>query len=249
MLFRSEHFRSAPFERNLPVLMGLIGVWYNDFFGAETQAILPYSQHLERFPAYLQQLEMESNGKSVDLEGDPVDLQTGAIVWGQPGTNGQHAFYQLIHQGTKVIPCDFIGFCEPNHQVGNLHDMLMANLLAQTQALAFGKTAEEVKAEGIPDLQVPHRAFPGNRPSSTILAPKLTPSVLGQLVAVYEHQVFTEGTVWDIDSFDQWGVELGKALALRIVAELQGGEEARPRHDSSTDALIRRYRRLRGAAR
>jgi glucose-6-phosphate isomerase len=240
-----EHFRSTPFERNMPVLMGLIGVWYNNFFGAETQAILPYSQYLTHFPAYLQQLEMESNGKSVDLEGNPVDLQTGPIIWGQPGTNGQHAFYQLIHQGTKLIPCDFIGFCQPNHRVGNLHDMLVANLCAQTEALAFGKTAEEVRAEGVPEAQVPHRTFPGNRPSSTILAPMLTPAVLGQLVALYEHTVFTEGTIWSIDSFDQWGVELGKVLAGRIIGELASDAPGGGGHDSSTNALLSRYRRLR----
>ncbi|HEV8648026.1 MAG TPA: glucose-6-phosphate isomerase, partial [Actinomycetes bacterium] len=201
-----EHFRAAPFDRNMPALLGLIGVWYDDFFGAETQAVLPYSQHLARFPAYLQQLDMESNGKSVGLDGEPVDVQTGPVVWGEPGTNGQHAFYQLIHQGTKLVPCDFIGFCQPNHPVGDHHDLLMANFLAQTEALAFGKTAEEVAAEGVPAALVPHRTFPGNRPTSTILAAKLTPRVLGQLVALYEHKVFTQGVIWNINSFDQWGV-------------------------------------------
>ena len=240
-----EHFRAAPFDRNMPALLGLIGVWYDDFFGAETQAVLPYSQHLARFPAYLQQLDMESNGKSVGLDGEPVDVQTGPVVWGEPGTNGQHAFYQLIHQGTKLVPCDFIGFCQPNHPVGDHHDLLMANFLAQTEALAFGKTAEEVAAEGVPAALVPHRTFPGNRPTSTILAAKLTPRVLGQLVALYEHKVFTQGVIWNINSFDQWGVELGKALANRIVPELEATAEPVPRHDSSTNTLIRRYRRLR----
>jgi glucose-6-phosphate isomerase len=244
-----EHFRTAPFERNLPVLMGLLTVWYADFFGAQTVAILPYDQYLKRFPAYLQQLTMESNGKRVTLDGAPVDYPTGPIVWGEPGTNGQHSFYQLIHQGTRLVPCDFIGFCRTLNPLGAQHDLLMANLFAQTEALAFGKTGEEVAAEGVPDSLVPHRTFPGNRPTNTILADRLTPETLGKLVALYEHSVFTQGVIWDIDSFDQWGVELGKALALRIVAELQGGDEARPRHDSSTDALIRRYRRLRGAAR
>jgi glucose-6-phosphate isomerase len=245
--FRSidEHFRTAPFERNLPVLMGLIGLWYDDFFGAETQAILPYNQYLERFPAYLQQLDMESNGKSVDLDGRPVEMQTGPIVWGQPGTNGQHAFYQLIHQGTKLIPCDFIGFAHANHDLGDHQNMLMANFFAQTQALAFGKTREEVAAEGVPAQQVPHRTFPGNRPTNTFLLDRLTPYTLGQLVALYEHKVFTQGTVWRINSFDQWGVELGKQLALAIVPELDAAEEPEPRHDSSTNTLIRRYRRAR----
>ena len=220
--FRSidEHFRTAPFEQNLPVLMGLIGIWYDDFFGAETQAILPYNQYLERFPAYLQQLDMESDGKSVDLDGNPVTMQTGPIVWGQPGTNGQHAFYQLIHQGTKLIPADFIGFVHANHEVGDHQNLLMANFFAQTEALAFGKTREEVEAEGVPAHQVPHRTFPGNRPTNSILAEKLTPFTLGQLVAIYEHKVFTQGTVWHINSFDQWGVELGKTLAMRIIPEL-----------------------------
>ena len=238
-----EHFRSAPLERNLPVLLGLIGVWYGDFFGAQTHAVLPYSQYLARFPAYLQQLDMESNGKSVTLAGDPVTYQTGPIVWGQPGTNGQHAFYQLIHQGTKLIPCDFIGFCQPNHQLGDHQDLLMANLFAQTEALAFGKTPEEVAAEGVPAFQVPHRVFPGNRPTNTILATKLTPSTLGQLVALYEHKVFTQGTIWNINSFDQWGVELGKVLAQRIAPQLQSKDEPALDHDSSTNTLIRRYRK------
>ncbi|HYT25306.1 MAG TPA: glucose-6-phosphate isomerase [Actinomycetota bacterium] len=240
-----EHFRTTPFDRNMPVLLGLLGVWYDDFFGAETLAVLPYSQHLSRFPDYLQQLDMESNGKSVDLQGNPVTVQTGPVVWGQPGTNGQHAFYQLIHQGTKLVPCDFIGFCRPDHAVGGHHDLLMANFLAQTEALAFGKTSEEVAAEGVPPELVPHRTFPGNRPTSTILAPKLTPGVLGQLVALYEHKVFTQGTIWGVNSFDQWGVELGKVLATRIVPQLEAPAEPGLDHDSSTNTLIRRYRRCR----
>ena len=240
-----EHFRTAPFERNLPVLLGLLGVWYIDFFGAETQAVLPYSQYLGRFPAYLQQLDMESNGKSVTLDGAPVGVATGPVVWGQPGTNGQHAFYQLIHQGTRLIPCDFIGICRPAEVVGDHHDLLMANFLAQTEALAFGKTTAEVEAEGVaPDL-APHRTFPGNRPTSTILAPELSPSVLGRLTALYEHKVLTQGVIWDINSFDQWGVELGKVLATRIAAELDPAAGDDLDHDSSTNALIRRYRRLR----
>jgi glucose-6-phosphate isomerase len=240
-----EHFRTTPFERNLPVLLGLLGVWYINFFGAETHAVLPYSQYLQRFPAYLQQLDMESNGKSVTLDGAPVAVDTGPVVWGQPGTNGQHAFYQLIHQGTRLIPCDFIGVCRPAEVVGDHHDLLMANFLAQTEALAFGKTTAEVLAEGVrPDL-APHRTFPGNRPTSTILVPELTPSVLGQLTALYEHKVFTQGVVWDINSFDQWGVELGKVLATRIAAELAPAAGDDLGHDSSTNALIRRYRRLR----
>ncbi len=239
-----EHFRTAPFERNLPVLLGLLGVWHGNFFGAETTAILPYSQYLARFPAYLQQLDMESNGKSVDRQGKAVEWQTGPVVWGQPGTNGQHAFFQLLHQGTPLVPCDFIGLLEPIHDVAGHHDLLMANFLAQTEALAFGKTPEEVQAEGVPDEQVPHRTFPGNRPTNTILASKLTPAVLGQLVALYEHKVLTQGTVWDVNSFDQWGVELGKALATRIAGELTS--DAEPAHDSSTNALIRRYRQARG---
>jgi glucose-6-phosphate isomerase len=245
-----SHFRTAPFERNLPVLLGLIGVWYINFFGAETQAVLPYNQYLSKLSAYLQQLDMESNGKSVTLAGTAVDWKTGPIVWGQPGTNGQHAFYQLIHQGTRLIPCDFIGFLGPNHEVGDHHDLLIANFLAQTEALAFGKTHAEVEAEGIPAHQVAHRTFEGNRPTNTLLAPKLTPHVLGQLIATYEHKVFTQGTIWQINSFDQWGVELGKVLAMRIVPELEGpssegGAEPPLAHDSSTNALIRRYRRSR----
>ena len=240
-----EHFRTAPFERNMPVLLGLLWTWYGNFFGAETHAVLPYSQHLEKLPAYLQQLDMESNGKSVDLEGNPVDHQTGPVVWGTPGTNGQHAYYQLIHQGTKLIPCDFIGFVRPSHAVGEHHDLLMANLFAQAEALAFGKTREEVEAEGVPPAQVPHRTFRGNHPTNTILASKLTPKVLGELVALYEHKVFTQGTIWNINSFDQWGVELGKVLANRIVPELEAEAEPELGHDSSTNALIRRYRRLR----
>jgi glucose-6-phosphate isomerase len=237
-----EHFRTTPFEQNLPVILGMIGVWYDDFFGAQTQAILPYNQYLERFPSYLQQLDMESDGKSVDLEGDAVDTQTGPIVWGQPGTNGQHAFYQLIHQGTKLIPCDFIGFAHGNHELGDHQNMLMANFFAQTEALAFGKTREEVVAEGVPAHQVPHRTFPGNRPTNTILADELTPYTLGQLVAMYEHKVFTQGTIWNINSFDQWGVELGKKLALAIIPQLDAPGEPDLAHDSSTNTLIRRYR-------
>jgi glucose-6-phosphate isomerase len=240
-----QHFRAAPFARNMPVLLGLLWTWYGNFHGAETHAVLPYSHHLEKFPAYLQQLDMESNGKSVDLQGNPVDHQTGAVVWGTPGTNGQHAYFQLIHQGTKLIPCDFIGFAEPSHTLGSHHDLLMANLFAQTEALAFGKTAQEVAAEGVPASLVPHRTFWGNHPTNAILARRLTPSVLGQLVALYEHKVFTQGAIWNIDSFDQWGVELGKALATRIVPELEPDTEPELGHDSSTNALIRRYRALR----
>ena len=244
-----EHFRSAPFEANLPALLGLIGLWYDNFFGAETVAILPYSQNLGRFPAYLQQLDMESNGKSVDRQGRPVPPTTGPIVWGQPGTNGQHAFYQLIHQGTRLIPADFIGFGRPDYvhspALVSHHELLMANFFAQTEALAFGKTAEEVAAEGVAAELVPHRTFPGNRPTNTILAPRLTPSVLGQLIAAYEHKVFTQGVIWGINSFDQWGVELGKVLATRIASELRQTEEAAEGHDSSTGTLLRRYRRLR----
>jgi glucose-6-phosphate isomerase len=243
-----EHFRTAPFAANMPVLMGLLGIWYGNFLGARTHAVLPYSQHLVKLPAYLQQLEMESNGKSVDLEGDPVGYATGPVVWGTPGTNGQHAYYQLIHQGTELIPADFIGFVEPSHDVGRHHDLLMANLFAQTEALAFGRTAEEVAAEGVPPAQVPHRTFAGNHPTSTILAPALTPRVLGQLIALYEHKVFTQGTVWHIDSFDQWGVELGKVLATRIVDELEAAAPPELAHDPSTNALIHRYRRGRGRA-
>ena len=237
-----EHFRTAPFERNLPVLLALIGLWYRDFFGAQSHAVLPYNHYMARFSAYLQQLDMESNGKSVDLEGNPVGVDTGPIVWGTPGTNGQHAYYQLIHQGTTLIPCDFIGFTRPAHAMGTHHDLLMANLFAQTEALAFGKTREQVEAEGVPPHQVPHRVFPGNRPTNTLLVSALTPHTLGQLVALYEHKVFTQGTIWHINSFDQWGVELGKALANRIVPELEADEEPPLDHDSSTNTLVRRYR-------
>ncbi|HSO96174.1 MAG TPA: glucose-6-phosphate isomerase [Acidimicrobiia bacterium] len=240
-----EHFRTAPIEQNLPMILGLIGIWYDNFFGAETVAILPYDQYLARLTDYLQQLDMESNGKSVTLEGEPVGWQTGPIVWGQPGTNGQHAYYQLIHQGTKLIPCDFIGFCRPRHPLGDHHNLLMANLFAQPQALAFGKTAAEVRAEGVPEFQVPHRTFAGNHPTNTMLIPELTPHTLGQLIALYEHKVFTQGTVWDINSFDQWGVELGKKLASDIIPELDAAQEPELAHDTSTNALIRRYRRLR----
>src|SRR5215470_1754497 len=239
-----EHFRTAPLERNLPVLMGLLSLWYNDFFGAQTTAVLPYEQYLKRFPAYLQQLTMESNGKHVTLDGRRVDYDTGPIYWGEPGTNGQHSFYQLIHQGTRLIPCDFIGFTHTLNPLGHHHDMLIANVFAQTEALAFGKTPEEVKAEGTQDSLVPHRVFEGNRPSNTILLDRLTPEALGKLVALYEHSVFTQGTIWGIDSFDQWGVELGKVLAQRIIGELEAGAEPALKHDSSTNALIRRYRKL-----
>ena len=242
-----EHFRTAPFARNLPVLMGLLGVWYNDFFGAQTVAVLPYDQYLKRFPAYLQQLTMESNGKHVTLGGAPVDTQTGPIYWGEPGTNGQHSFYQLIHQGTRLIPCDFIAFGQALNPLGRHHDMLLANVFAQTEALAFGKTREQVKAEGTPDWLVPHRVFEGDRPSNTILMDRLTPAALGKLVALYEHSVFTQGTIWDIDSFDQWGVELGKVLAQRIIPELESKTEPKLAHDSSTNNLIRRYRKLKDA--
>ena len=240
-----EHFRTAPLARNLPVLMGLLAIWYNNFFGAQTVGVFPYELYLKRFPAYLQQLTMESNGKHVTLEGTSVDYQTGPIVWGEPGTNGQHSFYQLIHQGTKLIPCDFIGFCQTLNPLGQHHDLLLANVFAQTEALAFGKTPEEVRAEGTPEWLVPHRTFEGDRPTSTILAERLTPETLGTLVALYEHSVFTQGTIWHIDSFDQWGVELGKVLASRIVPELESAQEPPLAHDSSTNALIRRYRRLR----
>jgi len=243
-----EHFRTAPFERNLPVLMGLLEVWYSDFFGAQTVAVLPYEQYLKRFPAYLQQLTMESNGKHVTLDGAAVSADTSPIYWGEPGTNGQHSFYQLIHQGTRLIPCDFIAFVETLNPLGRHHDMLLANVLAQTEALAFGKTPEQVKAEGIPDWLVPHRVFEGNRPSNTILAQRLTPEALGKLVALYEHCVFTQGAIWNINSFDQWGVELGKALAQRIIPELEGKTEPKLEHDSSTNTLIRRYRSLKQAA-
>jgi glucose-6-phosphate isomerase len=241
-----EHFRSAPLERNLPVLMGLLAIWYNNFFGAQTVAVLPYEQYLKRFPAYLQQLTMESNGKRVTLDGARVSYDTGPIYWGEPGTNGQHSFYQLIHQGTRLIPCDFIAFARSLNPLGRHHDMLLANVLAQTEALAFGKTADQVKAEGTPDWLVPHRVFEGNRPSNTLLLEELTPAALGKLVALYEHSVFTQGTIWRIDSFDQWGVELGKALAQRIIPELESAREPELHHDSSTNALIRRYRKLKG---
>jgi glucose-6-phosphate isomerase len=236
-----EHFRTTPFERNLPVLMGLLALWYNNFFGAQTVGVFPYEQYLKRFPAYLQQLTMESNGKHVTLDGAVVNYQTGPIFWGEPGTNGQHSFYQLIHQGTKIIPCDFIGFYQTLNPLGRHHDMLLANVFAQGEALAFGKTAEQVKAEGTPDWLVPHRTFEGNRPSTTILVERLTPETLGKLVALYEHSVFTQGAIWDIDSFDQWGVELGKALAQKIIPELENAS-VDLKHDSSTNALIRRYR-------
>ena len=239
-----EHFRTAPFERNLPVLLGLLAVWYTDFFGAETVAVLPYEQYLKRFPAYLQQLTMESNGKHVTLAGVEVDYPTGPIYWGEPGTNGQHSFYQLIHQGTRLIPADFIAFVETLNPLGRHHHMLLANVFAQTEALAFGKTIEQVKAEGTPDWLAPHRVFAGNRPSNTILADRLTPETLGKLVALYEHSVFTQGVIWNIDSFDQWGVELGKALAQRIIPELESKSEPKLGHDSSTNTLIRRYRKL-----
>ena len=244
-----EHFRTAPFERNLPVLMGLLSVWYNELFGAQTVAVLPYEQYLKRFPAYLQQLTMESNGKHVTLDGEEVDYQTGPIYWGEPGTNGQHSFYQLIHQGTRLIPADFIAFAHTLNPLGRHHDMLLANVFAQTEALAFGKTAEQVKAEGSPDWLVPHRVFEGNRPSNTLLLDELTPEALGRMVALYEHNVFTQGAIWHIDSFDQWGVELGKVLAQRIIPELESRDEPELRHDSSTNNLIRRYRRLKETSR
>jgi len=240
-----EHFRTAPFEKNLPGMMCLLGVLYNDFFGAQTVAVLPYDQYLKRFPAYLQQLTMESNGKHVTLDGFPVKSDTGPVYWGEPGTNGQHSFYQLIHQGTRLIPCDFIAFAQPLNPLGPHHDMLLANVFAQTEALAFGKTSEQVKAEGTPDELVPHRVFEGNRPSNTILAARLTPETLGKLIALYEHIVFTQGVIWNIDSFDQWGVELGKVLAKRIIPELDSKNEPALAHDSSTNNLIRRYRQLR----
>ncbi len=241
-----EHFRTTPFERNIPVLLGLLGLWYTDFFNAQTVAVLPYEQYLKRFPAYLQQLTMESNGKHVTLTGNTVDYPTGPIYWGEPGTNGQHSFYQLIHQGTRLIPCDFIGFGKSLNPLGRHHDMLMANVFAQTEALAFGKTAAQVKAEGTPDWLVPHRVFEGNRPSNTILAEELTPQVLGKLIALYEHSVFTQGVIWQINSFDQWGVELGKVLAQRIIPELESQAEPTLKHDSSTNNLIDRYRKLKG---
>ncbi|HTC09557.1 MAG TPA: glucose-6-phosphate isomerase [Acetobacteraceae bacterium] len=242
-----DHFHAAPFAHNLPVLMGLLSVWYNDFFGAQTVAVLPYEQYLKRFPAYLQQLTMESNGKHVTLDGKRVDYDTGPIYWGEPGTNGQHSFYQLIHQGTRLIPCDFIGFAQTLNPLGRHHDMLMANVFAQTEALAFGKTVEQVKAEGTPDWLVPHRLFEGNRPSNTLLLDRLTPESLGKLIALYEHSVFTQGVIWQVDSFDQWGVELGKALAQHIIPQLEDRAEPRLEHDSSTNTLIRRYRARKGA--
>ncbi|HKD31821.1 MAG TPA: glucose-6-phosphate isomerase [Xanthobacteraceae bacterium] len=242
-----EHFRTTPFGRNLPVLMGLLSVWYNDFFGAQTVAVLPYDQYLKRFPAYLQQLTMESNGKHVAVDGTAVESQTGPIYWGEPGTNGQHSFYQLIHQGTRLIPCDFIAFGRALNRLGRHHDMLLANVIAQSEALAFGKTREQVKADGTPDWLVPHRVFAGNRPSNTILMDRLTPAALGKLVALYEHNVFTQGVIWNIDSFDQWGVELGKVLAQRIITELESKSAPELDHDSSTNSLIRRYRNLKGA--
>jgi glucose-6-phosphate isomerase len=241
-----EHVRDAPLERNVPVLLGLLGVWYRDFLGASTHAVLPYVQYLHRFPAYLQQLDMESNGKSVTVNGTRVDYATGPVVWGEPGTNGQHAFFQLLHQGTELVPCDLLGVVEPPHEVGPHHDLLMANLFAQAEALAFGKTAEQVRAEGVAEQLVPHRTFEGNRPSTTILAARLSPSVLGQLVALYEHRVLAQGVVWGVNSFDQWGVELGKVLAKRIEPELTAAEETTLEHDTSTTALIRHYRRSRG---
>jgi glucose-6-phosphate isomerase len=242
-----EHFRTAAFDKNLPVLLGVLAVWYSDFFGAQTVAVLPYEQYLKRFPAYLQQLTMESNGKHVTLDGATVNYSTGPVYWGEPGTNGQHSFYQLIHQGTRLIPCDFIAFIQTLNPLGRHHDILLANVFAQAEALAFGKTPEEVKAEGTPDSLVPHRVFEGNRPSNTILTDRLTPATLGKLVALYEHSVFTQGTIWNIDSFDQWGVELGKVLAQRIIPELEAKSESKLGHDSSTNTLIRRYRKLRGA--
>ena len=238
-----EHFRTAPLEKNMPVLMGLLAVWYTDFFGAATVAVLPYEQYLKRFPAYLQQLTMESNGKHVRLDGAPVGVDTGPVYWGEPGTNGQHSFYQLIHQGTRLIPCDFIAFFEALNPLGRHHDLLVANVFAQAEALAFGKTADEVRAEGTPDWLVPHRVFEGNRPTNTILARRLEPETLGALVALYEHSVFTQGAIWGIDSFDQWGVELGKVLAQKIVPELEAAAEPKLAHDASTNALIRRYRK------
>jgi glucose-6-phosphate isomerase len=243
-----EHFRTAPFERNMPVMMALLSIWHNDFFGAQTVAVLPYEQYLKRFPAYLQQLTMESNGKHVTLDGSAVTRQTSPVYWGEPGTNGQHSFYQLIHQGTRLIPCDFIAFAKTLNPLGRHHDMLLANVFAQTEALAFGKTLEEVKAEGTPDWLAPHRVFEGNRPSNTILAERLTPETLGKLIALYEHYVFAQGVIWNINSFDQWGVELGKVLAQRIIPELESETEPGLGHDSSTNNLIRRYRKLKEAS-
>jgi glucose-6-phosphate isomerase len=244
-----EHFRTTPFDRNLPVLMGLLGVWYTDFFGAQTVAVLPYEQYLKRFPAYLQQLTMESNGKHVTLDGEEVTYSTSPVYWGEPGTNGQHSFYQLIHQGTRLIPCDFIAFGQPLNPLGRHHDILSANVFAQTEALAFGKTPEQVRAEGTPDWLVPHRVFEGNRPSNTILAERLTPEILGKLIALYEHSVFTQGTIWQINSFDQWGVELGKVLAQLIIPELESQTAPALKHDSSTNNLISRYRNLKSTSR
>ncbi len=243
-----DHFLHTPLRQNVPVLLGLVGIWYNNFFGAETLAVLPYSQYLSELPAYLQQLDMESDGKSVTLQGEPVDYQTGPILWGQPGTNGQHAYYQLIHQGTRLIPADFIGIARPAHDLDNQHDLLFANFVAQTEALAFGKTLEEVQAEGVPDYQQKARVFRGNHPTTSMLLPRLTPNTLGQLIALYEHKVFTQGTIWDIDSFDQWGVELGKALAENVIPELESETPPALRHDGSTNAMIRRYRAERGRA-
>jgi glucose-6-phosphate isomerase len=240
-----EHFRTTPLDRNLPVLMALLSIWYTDFFGAATVAVLPYDQYLKRFPAYLQQLTMESNGKHVTLDGTTVDYDTSPVYWGEPGTNGQHSFYQLIHQGTRLIPCDFIAFGHSLNSLGRHHDILLANVFAQAEALAFGKTAREVKKEGTPDWLAPHRVFEGNRPSNTIFAERLTPELLGKLIALYEHSVFTQGVIWNIDSFDQWGVELGKVLAQRIMPELEAKDEPKLKHDSSTNNLIRRYRKLR----
>ncbi len=243
-----EHYRTAPFEKNLPALMGLLTIWYTNFFGAQSVAVLPYENYLKRFPAYLQQLTMESNGKRVTLGGRAVDYETSPIYWGEPGTNGQHSFYQLIHQGTRLVPCDFIAFASALTPLGRHHDLLMANVFAQAEALAFGRSAAEVKAEGVPAALVPHKVFEGNRPSNTILADRLTPATLGALVALYEHSVFTQGAIWDINPFDQWGVELGKALAQAIVPELESPATPKLRHDSSTNSLIRRYRKLRGSA-
>jgi glucose-6-phosphate isomerase len=240
-----EHFRTTPFDRNLPVLMGMLAVWYSDFFGAQTVGVMPYEQYLKRFPAYLQQLTMESNGKHVTVDGAHVDYDTGAIYWGEPGTNGQHSFYQLIHQGTRLIPVDFIGFAQTLNPLRDHHDLLMSNVFAQAEALGFGKTEEEVRADGTPEEIIPHRVMEGNRPTNTILAQRLTPRILGALIALYEHSVFTQGVVWSIDSFDQWGVELGKALASRIIPELAAQDEPELSHDSSTNALIRRYRAMR----
>jgi glucose-6-phosphate isomerase len=244
-----EHFRSTPFERNIPVVMALLGIWYNNFFGAQTAAVLPYEQYLKRFPAYLQQLTMESNGKRVTIDGAEINYQTGAIYWGEPGTNGQHSFYQLIHQGTKLIPCDFILFADALNPLGRHHDLLTANVFAQAEALAFGKTSDEVRAEGTPEWLVPHRTFEGNRPSSTILIDRLTPTALGKLIALYEQSVFTQGIIWQVDSFDQWGVQLGKVLAERIIPELESAAEPQLKHDTSTNTLIRRYRKLKGRPR